>query len=112
MDKANRMYRHEFVNNFAKQTPAEALYKDVEKNDELEGGEIYIVVGNYFSDNKLFLLMMEDIDKDEAKPVDILHCIPSSMVDRYENKSTVGKKLHELGFDVWDAITDLEKKSL
>lgn len=101
-----------FIKSFAKQNLLYDRYNEVEINENLHGGDIFIVEGDYFADHNLHYEIMKNIENDEAKPVDILHCVPSSMVNKRKNTSTVGKELAKRGYDVWDAITDFEKKSL
>jgi len=103
----------EFVRSFAHRTLLDDQYIRLKINDLSEGGDIYIVEGNYFKDKDFHDVIMDQSKKSLAEPIDLLHCVPPE--DIYKDSSglhsKVGKNLEEFGYSVWDAVDDSIRKT-
>lgn len=106
-----------FVKDFAKKTLRDDQYSKLRINEESSGGNIYIVEGDYFSDTKLHDELLDRAEKDKAKLIDLLVCVPASTILRPEKKdeqirSSVGNNFSKLGINLWNAVDENVRASL
>ena len=103
----------EFVKSFAHRTLLDDQYIRMKINEQAEGGDIYIVEGDYFKDKDFHNFLMDQSKKSKAEPIDLLHCVPPDDLfnDADGYHSNVGKKLEEFGYSVWDAVDETTRKN-
>jgi len=104
----------EFVRSFANRTLLDDQYSRLRINEVAEGGDIYIVEGDYFKNLDLHHRLMESLSINKAEPIDLLHCVPPDDVQSNSHgfHSGVGLKLEGLGFSKWDAVDDVKRRNM
>ena len=103
----------EFVKSFARRTLLDDQYIRLKINEQAEGGDIYIVEGDYFKEKDFHNFLMDQSIKSKAEPIDLLHCVPPDDLFRDADgyHSNVGKKLQGFGYSVWDAVDETTRKT-
>ncbi len=83
---------------------------DLEPNIDANGDRIVIVEGNYFKDYKFHNGFCEEAKNSGNYPIDLLLCVPPSLVDHKNKKSQAAQFLLENNEKVWDgAIQDIRQ---
>jgi hypothetical protein len=92
-----------FVSEFAKALDLQEW--DLEPNPDANGGRVFVVEGNLARDVAFYEQLCSEASGLGNYPVDLLACVPSSLVLRGNNPicSLPGSKLSEAGKKVWDA---------
>ena len=92
-----------FVNDFAKALDLPDW--DLEPNLDANGGRVLIVEGDLASQADIYEQVCADAASLGNYPVDLLACVPPSMVRRIGNEtfSLPGQSIREYGGKVWDA---------
>ncbi len=83
-------------------------------NVQAPGGRVIIVEGNYFGISSLHNHLVEMNAADGNQPVDMLMCVPPSLVLRHEGeqpRSIVAGRLVADGFAVWDGVSTAVRDS-
>ena len=101
------------VKSFARRTLLDDQYIRLKINEQAEGGDIYIVEGDYFKDKDFHDFLMDQSIKNKAEPIDLLHCVPPADLFRDMDgyHSNVGKKLQGFGHSIWDAVDETTRKT-
>jgi len=75
---------------------------DLEENDEIDGGNVVIIIGEF---TKAATSRLIEINKkDGNKNIDMLFCVPPSMVQNFH--STIALKLENWGYKTWDGASN------
>ncbi len=96
----------QFLMEFTKKINIDDL--DLEKQEELYGGRIIILFGDYTEQFHEELVKSNKQDKNEN--VDMLFCVPPELVDRNSKRSTLSNTLKEWGYPIWDGTIQKVKK--
>jgi hypothetical protein len=80
----------------------------LEKDESVFGGRVMILEGNYAEDRSLHDQLVDRASRDGNKPIDMLFCVPPSLVKRsrdLEGYSVVARKFSKWGYKVWDGVS-------
>jgi hypothetical protein len=81
----------------------------LEKDDSVHGGRVQIVEGKFAADPQLMHQLVQDARKMGNQPIDILVCVPPSLVRTGANRakySVVCQQFQAWGYRSWDAVED------
>lgn len=80
---------------------------DLEPNPDANGGRVLIVEGDMTRDNKIYERLKSEAEELGNYPVDLLACVPPSLVfrDNCDSYSSPGRTILQNGGLVWDATS-------
>jgi hypothetical protein len=83
---------------------------EVVPNEEAPGGRVVVVEGDYFANPEFHALIVSENRKAGNEPVDMLVCVPPSLVGRSEDGNSpyciVRSNFEELKHVVWDGVNE------
>lgn len=81
----------------------------LDRDDSVHGGKVQVIEGKFAADRKILDDLVRDAVDMGNQPIDILVCVPPSLVRRGVNGrkySIVGQQFNSWGYKVWDAVED------
>ncbi len=96
-----------FVNSFAREIRLPNW--EVQESPEAAGGRVIIVEGDYFADLGLHRQLMADAVAAKNEPVDLLTCVPPSLVTTGQDgepASVLAPRFLALGHNIWDGVSE------
>ncbi|MCS6889764.1 MAG: hypothetical protein NZQ09_16290, partial [Chloroflexus sp.] len=92
----------------------------LEKDEDIYGGRVIVIEGNYSDDRTLHDELVERTRAAGNQPIDMLFCVPPSLVkhekkeqaptrsaqDQDQAYSIVARRFQKWGYDTWDAVSE------
>ena len=79
-------------------------------NEEVAGGRVVVIEASYFQDQSLHEQLLQENANDGNQPVDMLFCVPPSLVIRNPetdvSNSVAASTFQQWGFPVWDGASE------
>ncbi len=101
-----------FAVRFAEALGVGGVHSVPQPNQNIPGGQVIIVEGDYFSDSHLHEKLTAQLRSAKNAPIDQLFCVPPGMVKSTSDgarQSTVAMMLEEKGLAVWDAVSEQKR---
>jgi hypothetical protein len=74
----------------------------------LPGGQVIVIDGSYLKNSELHGSLVERTKEDGQEPIDMLFCVPPSLVKRTPEQHAIGsvvaEKFAEWGYETWDGV--------
>jgi hypothetical protein len=74
----------------------------------LPGGQVIVVDGSYLENSELHGSLVERTKEDGQQPIDMLFCVPPSLVKRTPQQDPIGsvaaERFTEWGYETWDGV--------
>jgi hypothetical protein len=101
-----------FAVRFAEALGVGGVHSVPQPNQNIPGGQVIIVEGDYFSDSQLHEKLTAQLRTAKNAPIDQLFCVPPGMVKSTSDgarQSTIAMMLEEKGLAVWDAVSEQKR---